>query len=289
MAELRWILLGLGLLSIGAIWWWSARRSGQAAGDAELREPNAAAAAQASVAQAQSAAAFGANASGAAASGEALRSERGADPIGAREWGIPPLEPLHIRTGEFEQIPELDEPMSALAEPPEVIAGLDEAPMEPSVRPEVPSIAAPSIAAPSTAAPAAHAGETRTLFEEQERPAPRPRPSREHSDRHSVEAPQAANSSQMQKIVTLRVCAVGEVRWAGSTLMQALESHGLAFGRYQVYHRKHGDGRSIFCVASLVEPGTFDTSHAWPRTSFAASPCSPCCRGRSSRSMRSMR
>ena len=40
--------------------------------------------------------------------------------------------------------------------------------------------------------------------------------------------------------------------------MAALELHGLAYGRYNVYHRKHSDGRSIFCVASLIEPGTFD-------------------------------
>ena len=42
--------------------------------------------------------------------------------------------------------------------------------------------------------------------------------------------------------------------------MAALESLGLAYGRYQVYHRKQSDGRSIFCVASLVEPGTFDAA-----------------------------
>jgi cell division protein ZipA len=41
-------------------------------------------------------------------------------------------------------------------------------------------------------------------------------------------------------------------------LMAALELHGLAYGRYQVFHRKHADGRSLFCVASLIEPGTFD-------------------------------
>ena len=40
--------------------------------------------------------------------------------------------------------------------------------------------------------------------------------------------------------------------------MAALELHGLAYGRYQVFHRKHSDGRSLFCVASLIEPGTFD-------------------------------
>ena len=42
--------------------------------------------------------------------------------------------------------------------------------------------------------------------------------------------------------------------------MAALELHGLAYGRYQVFHRRHVDGRSMFCVASLVEPGTFDVA-----------------------------
>jgi FtsZ-interacting cell division protein ZipA len=83
---------------------------------------------------------------------------------------------------------------------------------------------------------------------------------REHSDRHAVVTPQPANRSEKQKIVTVRVCAVGEARWAGGDLMNALEVLGLAYGRYQVYHRKHNDGRSIFCVASLVEPGIFDLS-----------------------------
>jgi len=43
-------------------------------------------------------------------------------------------------------------------------------------------------------------------------------------------------------------------------LLSALELHGLAYGRYQVFHRRHVDGRSLFCVASLVEPGTFDVA-----------------------------
>ena len=40
-AELRWILLGLGLLLLAGIWWWTARRSGQSPGNAELRESTA--------------------------------------------------------------------------------------------------------------------------------------------------------------------------------------------------------------------------------------------------------
>ena len=60
--------------------------------------------------------------------------------------------------------------------------------------------------------------------------------------------------------VTVRVCAPGAVRWSGATLLSALELHGLAYGRHQVFHRRHVDGRSLFCVASLIEPGTFDVA-----------------------------
>jgi cell division protein ZipA len=83
----------------------------------------------------------------------------------------------------------------------------------------------------------------------------------ENSDRIAVAAERVPNSSEQQKIVSIRVCAPGETRWPGAALLAALESHGLAYGRYQVFHRKHVDGRSLFCVASLVEPGSFDVAH----------------------------
>ena len=166
MDEFRWILLGLGLLLIGGIWWWGARRPDQAPGNAELREP-------------------------------VLENLRSAPP--ARDWGVPPLEPLNIRAAEFERVPVLDTPMMAEAGP-------------------------------------SHS------------PAPEP----------AAPAPAAANAAERQKIVTIRVCAPGEARWSGAELMAALEEQGLSLGRYQVFHRNHIDGRSLFCVASLVEPGTFD-------------------------------
>jgi cell division protein ZipA len=82
----------------------------------------------------------------------------------------------------------------------------------------------------------------------------------EHADSSAAAEPAAPNLSEQQKIVTLRVCAVGDSRWSGRDLMSVLEGHGLAYGRYQVYHRKHADGQSIFFVASLIEPGTFDAA-----------------------------
>src|ERR1700683_1121058 len=80
LGELRWILLGLGMLAIGATWWWTARRSGQAPGNAELRESTAAPVHT-----------FG------PAAGEPAPSVKRSAHADTREWGVPPLETLNIR------------------------------------------------------------------------------------------------------------------------------------------------------------------------------------------------
>ncbi len=223
MGELRLILLALGVLMIAAIWWGSARRSRQAPGNAELRESTLSAAAS-----------VGHGAAVSAAHGVAVIAAHGAaagdaEPIAARRWGVPPLEPLSIRTADFEQVLALDQPMLTHADPLPVL-----------VAPAPPAATAPAAPAPGAIKPGAlKPGAT----------AP------------SAMAPPPAlepNASEKQKILTFRVCAVGDERWSGAALMSLFEAHGLAYGRYQVFHRKHSDGRSIFYVASLVEPGIFD-------------------------------
>ncbi len=161
-------------------------------------------------------------------SGDDLAPEPAPQP---RDWGVPPFEPLNIHTAEFDHVPVLDAPMMAGTEPAPT-PGSDRAP-------------APAPARAPTPPPA-----MRPMFTTG--------PISEQSDRAAAAPPQAPNAAELQRIVTVRVCAVGEARWSGSQLMAALELHGLAFGRYQVFHRKHADGRSLFCVASLIEPGTFD-------------------------------
>jgi cell division protein ZipA len=185
-AELRWILLGIGLLLLAGIWWWTTRRSGQAPGNPELREP-----------------------APPPLDPRYAESDDDEDMLPTpkpRDWSVSPFEPLSIRTAEFERVPVLDGPMMVGADP------------------------APAVA--SRAPPPAPTAD----------PAPPPAPA----------------AAEMQKIITIRVCTLGDARWSGTQLMTALDSHGLAFGRYQVFHRKHTDGRSLFCVASLIEPGTFD-------------------------------
>jgi cell division protein ZipA len=176
---------------------------------------------------------------------EPLRAEpaaRQAEP--ESEWGVPPFEPLSIHTHDYEHVPVLDGPMMVSADPspsmnapPGAAAAAAPAGAPAAVR------AAPAAASPAAPMP----GRVPTLT---------PEP----TDRGPVAPAQTPNVSEQQKIVTVRVCAPGEVRWSGATLLSALELHGLAYGRYQVFHRRHVDGRSLFCVASLIEPGTFDVA-----------------------------
>lgn len=58
-----------------------------------------------------------------------------------------------------------------------------------------------------------------------------------------------------RKIVALRLsCAE---RAEGASLMQLFTAERLEHGRFNIFHRVHGDG-TVFSVASMVEPGTFD-------------------------------
>jgi FtsZ-interacting cell division protein ZipA len=152
---------------------------------------------------------------------EALSDVETAPDAQAHEWGVPPFEPLSIHTQEYDDVPILDGPMMVDADP------------------------APALNAAGASAPPP--GRVPTLLPES-------------SDRTTAAAAQTPNLSPQQKIVTVRVCAPGEARWSGATLLSALELHGLAYGRHQVFHRRHVDGRSLFCVASLIEPGTFDVA-----------------------------
>jgi cell division protein ZipA len=232
--ELRLILLALSLVLLAGIWWWGARKTSQAApGQSELREPSIA---------------------------ELPRREAviettvdiDATPLAeepmvtARDWGVPPFEPLSIRTADYDRVPVLDGPMMVQAD---VLP-----PVKPAPQPAA-DLAAPTPVLAPAPAPVLSA----SSFPSGGASVPTLLP--ENSDRIAVAAPRAPNSSEQQKIISIRVSAPGEVRWTGAALLAALESHGLAYGRYQVFHRKHVDGRSVFCVASLVEPGSFDVAH----------------------------
>jgi FtsZ-interacting cell division protein ZipA len=218
-AELRWILLALSVPVLAAIWWWTARRSRHTPGNSsrEYTPPPPEVSSQPIVRRA---------------------AESYIDEEEPRAWGVPPFEPLSIRTTDFDP-PEIpDVPMSATFEPvdmsfdaPMEVPPLDEpsaAPLSPASLPPSEAADVPPAASPTPTAPPA--------------------------------TPETANTSEAQQIVGLRVCAKGESRWPGSLLVSALERHGLAYGRYKIFHYRHTDGRTLFCGASLVDPGTFDVA-----------------------------
>jgi cell division protein ZipA len=226
-AELRWILLGLSLPLLAGIWWWTARRSGQAPGNAELRESTAGRPAEAVPAL------------------DARRADSQDDDVRplpeTGDWSVSPFEPLNIHTVGYDHVPVLDGPMMVDADPARNAAPEP----APAPSPEEMITSRPVDVTPvAQVEPAAAAAPSLRVSE--------------NSDRFGIAVPPASNQSEVQRIVTIRVCTVGDERWSGGQLMAALEVHGLAFGRYQVFHRKHADGRSLFCVASLIEPGTFD-------------------------------
>jgi cell division protein ZipA len=230
VSELRWILLGLSLPLLAGIWWWTARRSAQQApGNAELRESTIAAEPRYGEPQ-----------------DEVVRAAP--EP---RDWGVPPFEPLNIRTAGFDHVPVLDGPMMVNVDPVAVPGPVMAPAPVMTPMPAAPSLGAPP--PPAMTVPAAPVASPPA-----ERPALSSGSVGEHTDRFAAAAVAAPNTAELQRIITIRVCALGDVRWPGAQLMAALELHGLAFGRYQVFHRKHADGRSLFCVASLVEPGTFN-------------------------------
>jgi cell division protein ZipA len=240
-AELRFILAALSALLLVGIWWWGARRSRQAAGNAELRESTV----SSSTVPVRTA----------VADAEPDPTEsRGHE--GSRDWGVSPLEPLSIRTAQFESVQLADLSMTARADPLDETLDLAIADHEHAAHRFAPPPPEPAeervdegasrdepMAVRGADAASARGAEPVPVSAAEAVPAPKP---------------QLANASETQRIVSIRVCAPGETRWSGLDLMGALENHGLAYGRYNVFHRKHSDGRTLFCAASLVEPGVFN-------------------------------
>lgn len=61
-----------------------------------------------------------------------------------------------------------------------------------------------------------------------------------------------------EKIVTLRLAAPPLERFEGRELVDALRAAGLEHGKFSIFHKTAPNGATVFSVASLVEPGTFD-------------------------------
>src|SRR5579859_462171 len=101
-AELRFILAVLGALLLAGIWWRGARRSRQATGNAELREST------------MSSAAAPVRAAAPPDDAPGPQEPRGHE--SPDEWAVSPLEPLSIRTAQFDTVQLADLSMTAEAD-----------------------------------------------------------------------------------------------------------------------------------------------------------------------------
>ena len=72
--------------------------------------------------------------------------------------------------------------------------------------------------------------------------------------------PDPAMPSGPQKIVTVRIVAREKKSFAGDELILGMRGIGLRHGKFGIFHRYDGndESKTIFSVASLVEPGSFD-------------------------------
>lgn len=107
-----------------------------------------------------------------------------------------------------------------------------EAPPESSPTDEVPTLSEPA-QAEITPAP----------------PTPKNNPSASRAD-----AP--VKASTQRKIIAMRL-AVADNGLQGAQLLSLLQSNGLQHGKFGIFHRQHAGG-SVFSVASMVEPGSFN-------------------------------
>jgi cell division protein ZipA len=255
MGALRWILLALGALLIAALWWWELRRSRpeRAAGEPRslLRHEPQLGGAERNAERAESA--------------SSMRSAYEDRPVPGTSPPVitledlpedadvvlaPPSEALVRRPAarapeperELRREPRLEQEPEQQAEPePE----LDEDTIPPgrmSARMPSTPIPVPSGAGAPASAPAREPGEARAV---------RATPRRDGPPRATTD------SASEQKIVAIRLVAPAD-RIEGLALRAALEAEGLEFGRYAVFHRQRSDGRMLYSVASLLEPGSFD-------------------------------
>ena len=228
MSTLRWILLAAGAALVAGLWWWERRRSAGRPQDAEVRPA------------------------------DRFEPRLGGEPVAEPT----PLELPTLRAAPEERtVPRGDPPLVTIEGLPEnaddVVLGTDRsepAPRRPTVTFDGATQLPPARAARSPTSEAATARPVTGT--------PLPRRSRTLGlgrDESSYEP--GRPPSMHQKLVALRLVSRGAEPIAGAALRAALEGEGLRFGRYSIYHWQRSDGRALYSVASLVEPGSFDAAH----------------------------
>jgi cell division protein ZipA len=234
-AELRLILLGLGVALVVGLWWWERRRSAGTSVDGPVRdldafEPRLDAEPHASVPRLER------------ADAEPHMIETDTQEMPARR---PPVLDR----------PVLDRPVPRGDPPVITIDGLPEETIEVVLEEPV---------KPAAEAAGARAGRSTRAGADRRRPVTDPPVVEipeavvEAPAEPAAELPPAETPPRHQRIIAVRLLGRDNQRIEGRELKAALGSEGLEFGRYAIFHRIVDGGRPLYSVASLVEPGSFD-------------------------------
>ena len=225
MSELRWILLGAGVALILGLWWWETRKSREAI-DPTATWPRGRA--EPSV-------------------DEDLRAE--GEPAAAPPAFRPTIE--RLRAPRRPPLVEISEDVEVDVS---AYVGRDRRRLP---EPAPVDVTAADARADSGATEADHrASWVRTQPLERSQLTPQ-RIAEPEDARPMDPIEQHAAEASKQKIVALRLVAHDE-RWEGRQLREALEAESMHFGRYSIFHREREDGKTLFYVASMMEPGSFD-------------------------------
>lgn len=251
MSELRWILMGAGVALIMGLWWWESRKARARTESSEPLRPRE---------RAEPSVGSSADAH-ARASAAPVTSY--APTIGRQRT---PRRPPLI---EIPEDAEID--VSAYVGKDRRL-GREPTYMPPAPTPEPPFV--PIETTPDTVVEDDVAGykeeqddhhrapwiRTHPLAREEFTPEPGAEPEPEpeleplpHADpfeQHTAEA-------STLRIVALRLIA-HDGRWSGQALRVAIQSEGMRFGKYSIFHREREDGKTLFYIASMMEPGSFD-------------------------------
>jgi cell division protein ZipA len=233
MNELRWILLAAGVILIAALYLWGMRTRWQGRGDTEgSRRP----------------AVFTGGATGFESDvEEAMDADAAAEPAVLRA-DARRIEPSFGSTDSFDSDLDLDDDATVAPAFSRRAAALDD-----DIGLEPPALARrePTLSSMRTEPSLPPSRQEPTLQVEPVAPERRAEP-------EVAAEPAPAPRRAPQKIIAIRVTALPPARFDGAVLLESLRAEGLGYGRYEIFHHLHEDGRPIFSVASLKEPGTFD-------------------------------
>jgi FtsZ-interacting cell division protein ZipA len=63
---------------------------------------------------------------------------------------------------------------------------------------------------------------------------------------------------EASKVLAVRLISAGE-KFSGRAVRMALASEGFTLGKFSIFHKPAADGRALLSIASLTEPGTFES------------------------------